>query len=84
MALVRSRVAPCDPRRERLSIAVRSDNIMIQVWDLGPPIGERISRDMDNPRATSVRRTISELSDFGLSNGITQALGAVADSRPER
>ena len=39
---------------------------------------------MDDRRVTSVRTTISELCDFGLSYGITQVLGNVADGRPGR
>ena len=38
---------------------------------------------MDNRRVTSVRTEISELNDFGLSYGITQVLGEVADGHPE-
>jgi len=47
-------------------------------WD------ERRGCYIDNRRVTSLRATILELSDFGLSRGITQVPGVAADSRPEQ
>ena len=46
-------------------------------------VGERISCDMDNLRVTSVRPTITELSNFVLPYGVTRDPGVVGAGCPE-